>query len=636
MKIGYDILFGENRFTGLFENSAVQLPGLTAELINVEDTSTGVSKRRLQITNTGEPGTLFYAQLVYHLAYPHAQLNYFTSDWGSEYTPCQADVTYPIRFGTWSGRSSKGCSPYFTLRPVGGNGPVLGISVGWSGNWEAQAKREGGENSVAVGLLKDDFFKELRTGEVFDNIEIFDCIDTAGEEAVSASFRTYYRDKISLMKKVFSTLPVAFNSWWPYEDKWINESVFYENAKEAKQLGFTNTLLDAGWFGPAGDPTQPESASWFDKQGDWDIVNTNFFPSGIAALGKRVNEEVKIPFGIWCEIEAVGKESHLYKTHPQLIAQRDGKPLNYVCMGNPETREWALGIIKTLVEEYGAKWIKIDFNLDPIACDCEDHGHGKGDGLYAHYKGLYSFMDTVREKYPQLVLENCSSGGLRIDYGIMQHCHIAFLSDPDYTQHHLKCYWGMLSHIHPSGCYHFTKSETVCAHNYTWNEKGERSLEFKPIHEATTIARFDYMTRAAMMSGFGVSHKLTELPRWAKTRLKEHIKVFHEISQDYLYNGDSYRLTPQPLPGFNPENSWSAFAFTANTGNALLFAFKKPGGELQGEFKLLGLEDSALYSIAPYEGGAETQETGYTLKNKGYRVCAEPGEWSQIYRISKL
>lgn len=641
MRIGYDILFSGEHLTGFFGNThtpvqTIREGGLAVSLISDCDSATGVTRRRLQVENTGGTGILHHADICYALDFPHAHLSYFTSDWGSEYTPCEVDVTYPVRIGTWSGRSAKGCSPYFTVCPVGREHSFFGVSIGWSGNWEAAVKRHDGGNLVTAGLLKDDFFKQLGENEVFENIEIFDSFHTQSQELLAASFRTYFRDNISLMKTVFKSLPVAFNSWWPYEDKWIGEEVFYQNAVEAKKLGCTNTLMDAGWFGPPGDPNEPGASQWHDKQGDWDLVNTAFFPSGIAALGKKVNEEARIPFGIWCEIEAVGKDSRLYETHPQLIAMKNGKALNYVCMGNPETQKWAFDTVKTLVEEYGAKWIKIDFNLDPVSCDCEAHGHGKGDGLYAHYKGLYSFMDTIRAAYPELVIENCSSGGLRIDYGIMQHCHIAFLSDPDYTPHHLKCYWGMLSHIHPCGCYHFTKSETVCEHNYAWDENGERWSEMKPVTPETSLARFDYMTRAAMMSGFALSHKLTELPEWAKTRYRQCIKIFHEISDDFLYNGDVYRLTPQPGAQLREGGRWSGFSFLSQKKEALLFVFKKPGGEFKTVFKIPSLQADALYCIEPYEGGEKVYSTGYRLEKDGHFVSAESEEWSEIYKIIRV
>ena len=641
MKIGYDVCINQTRYTGFFEERFLRVElkeNIWVALVLEKDKTTGVRKSRLAVENKSEKDIeISYTHLRYILNVPHAHLSYFTSEWGSEYSPVEVDVTYPIRIGTWSGRSSKGCSPYFHVGSVQGDGDLAGFSVGWSGNWEATVEHSGGENIITVGLLKDDFYTTVKPGDIFENIEIFDAkTENGNREELAAKFRTYYRDNISFMSERFDTLPVCYNSWWPYEDKLINEDVFYENTKIAKSLGFTNTLLDAGWFGPAGNPAEMGASAWSDKQGDWDLINTALFPSGIKKLGMRINQEIGIPFGIWCEIEAVGKDSHLFETNPELIAMKNGRPLDYLCMGNPKTQEWAIGIFETLIEEYGAKWVKIDFNRDPIACDCEEHGHGKGDGLYEHYKGLYGFMDKIREKYPHVVLENCSSGGLRLDYGIMQHCHLAFLSDPDYTPHHLKCFWGALSHIHPCGCYHFTKSEIIGDHNPHWDNYGNRISERIPITEKTTVERLDYMTRACMMSSIGFSLKLTELPKWALLRIKQHVKIFKEIAKEYIYKGDVYRLSDQPLhtPELGPK--WSGFEFINADKNAIFFVFKKSGGVKEVNLQLQGLLTDSLYEISPYEGGKKELKTGYELMQDGFTVYAQSEEWSQLYSVKQV
>lgn len=639
MRIGYDVLIGEIRYRGSFGSSPGKLQTVKTETCTLElhsdaDSATGVCKRRLEIASAcGEPQTIRYAHITYTLDYPTAHLRYFTSDWGSEYTPAELDVTYPVRIGTWSGRSAKGCSPYFQVNSLQEDHEMLGISVGWSGNWEATVQRLSTENFVSVGLLKDDFYRTLGPGERFENIEIYDCARVSEDpEDLAFSFRSYFRDHISLMKDVFQDLPVCYNHWWPYEDKWINEEVFYRDAKAAKELGCTNTLLDAGWFGPPGDP-KDGAPGWYDKQGDWELTNTRLFPSGLEQLGMRINTDVGIPFGIWCEIEAVGEKSHLRQTHPELIARKDGKLLNYVCFGNPKTREWALDIFRMLIQEYGARWIKIDFNLDPVSCDCQEHGHGTGDGLYEHYRGLYDFMDTVRRWYPQVVLENCSSGGLRIDYGVMQHCHLAFLSDPDYTPHHLKCFWGILSHIHPCGCYHFTKSETVCSHNRTLDKDGQIFPEYKPITNDTPVSSLDYMVRACMMSSFGLSQKLSRLPEWALVRIREHIEIFKEISGDYLYDSDCYRLTGQTAALPKPEDNWTAFQFTADKASSLVFVFKMGLGKQAQHFPLKGLNPDTLYKVTAYEGGEPIYGNGGELMRKGILAFSDAKEWSEIYRV---
>ena len=112
--------------------------------------------------------------------------------------------------------------------------------------------------------------------------------------------------------------------------------------------------------------------------------------------------------------------------------------LGYVCLGSDAGRAHARQLLETLVAKTHCEWIKIDFNLDPKAgCSCTDHGHGAGDGLYAHYRGLYALYDDFRSAHPEVIVEACASGGLRVDAGLLRHVHCAFLSDPDWVPHHL-------------------------------------------------------------------------------------------------------------------------------------------------------------------------------------------------------
>ena len=161
-------------------------------------------------------------------------------------------------------------------------------------------------------------------------------------------------------------------------------------------------------------------------------------------------------FGLWCEIEAIGKSAHLADTHPEISATRDGEPLGYVCLGSAAGQQWALATLERLISEYHCDWIKLDFNLDPGAgCNRRDHGHGAGDGLYAHYQGYYALLTAIRSRYPHVVLENCSSGGLRIDLGLARHTHMAFLSDPDWPEHSLQCFWGASLILAPAALLHW-------------------------------------------------------------------------------------------------------------------------------------------------------------------------------------
>ena len=86
-------------------------------------------------------------------------------------------------------------------------------------------------------------------------------------------------------------------------------------------------MMDAGWFGD-----ETDGIGWYEKRGDWDRVNPERFPSGMKAMCGKAKAAEILP-GIWCEIEAVGKDALLNKTHGKLLAKREGRSLGYVCFG---------------------------------------------------------------------------------------------------------------------------------------------------------------------------------------------------------------------------------------------------------------------------------------------------------------
>lgn len=116
-----------------------------------------------------------------------------------------------------------------------------------------------------------------------------------------------------------------------------------------------------------------------------------------------------------------------------------------------------------------------------------------------HYRGYYELLRMVREKYPEVYLENCSSGGLRIDLGLARHTHGAFLSDPDFTRHHLQLFWGATMILHPSTCSRFSWSHTIV--HYASN------VDKDPIKPDMPRHRLDYIIRANMLNIFGLSYR---------------------------------------------------------------------------------------------------------------------------------
>lgn len=531
-------------------------------------------------------------------------VQYFSSDWGQEFEPVRTPLSAdsgPLTLETRFGRSSKGQHPWFCLSRT--DGGLLSGSVVWSGNWmfRFEPLPDGGYR-LSGGLSDWNFYKDLQPFESMVSprvaLALGDSLDDIAQQYAGVGRRYWYpRNALS------EALPVEWNHWWSYEDKDINEDVFRRNVDAAARLGIELCTLDAGWFGQ-----NDAGSAWYEQRGDWDRVNTERFPSGIRALADYTHAR-GMKFGLWCEIEALGIKARLAEQRPELAALRDGLPLGYVCFGNPAAQEWAFQTLSHLITEYQCDWLKLDFNLEPGAgCNRLDHGHGGGDGLYEHYRGYYAMLDRLRETFPDVVLENCSSGGLRIDLGMLRHTHLTFLSDPDWPAHHLHVLWGATSMLAPNACLHWSFSEW-CSPNPPPQQT------FNPHDPALKPHQFDYHTWMAMLSACGFSQKLPDLPDWVAERMARHIRLYKERIRHFVREGTLYRLTEQPNRSGTGER-WCAFQYSLAEAEHLLAVFRLPGAEPVRAIRLQGLAPDTRYRLMWHDG--QTREAdGAALMRDG-------------------
>lgn len=548
-------------------------------------------------------------------------LKYFMSEWGKEFTPADVPLEGTKTLEVTSGRSSRGMHPWFSLTAE--NGYILTCSIAWSGNWIARFEPgPAGGYIISGGISNWNFSKTLKPGQTIEGIHVIYIHLPKGElNDTSVEFQRWGRNYLYPKNKLSGSMPVEWNTWWPYEDVELNQDVFKANTDECTKLGTEVCTLDAGWFG------RSEDSCWYNVRGDWHKVNTKRFPSGIRAISDYVHSK-GLKFGIWCEIEAIGEEAELSKIHPEYVARREGEHLGYVCMGSPEAREWAFGVLGKLIKDYKADWIKLDFNLDPKAgCNRTDHGHGLEDGLYEHYTGYYRLLDTIMEKYPDILLENCSSGGLRLDLGMMKHTHITYLSDPDYAEHSLQLIWGATTMFHPSVCLHWSWSQT--RKEYTANVDNE------PIKADMPRYKFDYFIRISMLGGFGYSYKLPELPEWCFERLKHHTGFYKDTVRVILKEADMYSLTGQVIRNGGGDR-WSAFFYVNESRkDSILFVFRLTGGEKERIIKLRGLKEDITYKVRYQDSGRCIEITGKELMKTGLKFDGLEEEASEIVLITR-
>lgn len=544
-------------------------------------------------------------------------LTYYISDWGSEFYPQKKKIESQFSFGSLFGRSCKGFIPWVGIETEKG---YIASTLAWSGNWTCNFTPIDDYFCFTLGYSSSGTFFDIHPNKTLESALLLTSFDQT-EEYASLAFRRYFRDKLRLDRpEKDSAIPITFNAWWPYEDKFISEDIFIENATKAKEIGLNFAILDAGWFG-----NDREDQSWFEKRGDWYIENIRTFPDGIKKLFNDV-ALLGISPGIWCEIEAVGKDAALNISKPEIIAKRDDVSLGYVCFGFEQTREWAFEVIDKLVTGYGAKWIKFDFNLDPgKGCNSKKHDHGEGDGLYSHFKGYYMFLKRLHEKYPELIIENCSSGGLRMDIEMLSYTHVTHLSDPDYTDFHLQCFWGALSYLHQSALLHFSWSEVLGEHN-----KGIKN----PVDYFKNSNIFDFMIRANLMGVTGFSYKLIDLPQWCIESLRKHTSFYKKIYKDFIFDGDIVRLTKQPLMGGRGER-FPVFQLTDRMGNSVIFAFRLQNSKSEQKVVLMGLIEDAMYEISDIDEEFVCKKYGRDLTKEGILINLQDEMSSEILMVKK-
>jgi alpha-galactosidase len=597
---------------------------MSADILQVHYDDCDVKEQWVNLRNTGKTGLEITRidSLKKILPADRYTLMYYTSSWGKEFELVSVPLEGTKILEVKSGRSSNGMHPWFAL--VGSSGSILTCAIAWSGNWIARFEPlAGGRYHLTAGLNNWQFHKTLEPGESLESPHIISC-DLAKGDLADTSLRLgkWGRRHWYPKNPLSQSIPVEWNSWWPYEDVELNEDVFKANVDVCGMIGVEVCTLDAGWFGPSDD-----SSKWYRLRGDWNHVNGMRFPSGIRSLSDYVHGK-GLKFGIWCEIEACCADAELTSLRPDLIARRDGAHLGCVCMGNPETVEWAFGVLERLIVEYGADWIKLDFNLDPGAgCNRTDHGHGEGDGLYAHYMGYYRLLDRIREKYPHVVLENCASGGLRIDLGILKHLHMTFLSDPDYSEHCLQLVQGASTMLHPSACLHWAWSQT--RDTFTATPAND------PICVDMPLSKFDYMIRNAMLTVPGFSYRLPDFPQWCIKRLAYHIAFYKNTVRRFVLKADMISLAGQVLRSGEGER-WSCFLYVDEAGGGLLFVFRLKGGETAHTVMLHGLAEGNAYQLEFQDSGISLKRTGAELLTDGLTFDSLVEESSEIVRISLM
>lgn len=299
------------------------------------------------------------------------------------------------------------------------SGQVWGVHLGWSGNQRSFAERPPtGERMLGAGELLLPGEAELAGGQSYETPWLYAAFGEAGLDSMSARFHSYARSLPHIAERA---RPVTFNSWEALGFSLSPEAIL-GLAERAAAVGAERFVIDDGWFG--GRRTDRSSL------GDWH-VSDDVFPDGLDHVADRIRE-LGLEFGIWFEPEMINEDSELARAHPDwLMRLPDRLPVEsrhqqVLDLANPDAWSWIYHSIADIVERYGVGYIKWDHNRDLI-----DAGTGadRVAGTRHQTLALYALLDALRERFPELTIESCASGGARIDLGILERCDRFWTSD---------------------------------------------------------------------------------------------------------------------------------------------------------------------------------------------------------------
>ena len=218
---------------------------------------------------------------------------------------------------------------------------------------------------------------------------------------------------------------------------------------DAAEMGLEMFVLDDGWFG-LDYPRNDDKAGL----GDWE-VNTNKLPEGIDYVASYAHSK-GLKFGIWIEPEMVNPNSNLAKKHPDWIVQSPGREIYQqrsqwlLDLTNPEVQDFVYGVFdRTVSLSPNIDYVKWDSNRRVMSFG-SPYLDEETDRFYVEYvQGLYKVLNRVREKYPHIIVQCCSSGGNRVDYGSMKYFNEVWTSDNSDAISRTRIQWGT-SLIYPA------------------------------------------------------------------------------------------------------------------------------------------------------------------------------------------
>jgi alpha-galactosidase len=354
-------------------------------------------------------------------------------------------------------------------------------------------------------------------------------------------------------------------------------------------------VVDAGWYG------SKEPNEWGNNVGDW--VAGPWMKNGFEPIPNYAHKK-GMRFGLWVEIEAAGQNSDLKKDHPEWLAKRNGEPCaggRALDLANPEVENFCFGTICRLIEQYNLDMYRLDHNHNIGLGATRQNGEFCENTLWRYYEALYRVFDKLREKYPNVVFQNCAGGGGRLDWGTLGRFHNTELSDWMRRPRGARILAGVMMSLPPEILLRTFGTEVP-----EWQMDGDLDSQIR----ISMICRPIYR---------GIAPSLAELSPYLKEKLIEYNRLYKGFFKPLLKNCLVYHHTPfQPVLKAAPATILEYGSPDKEKGMIMAFTQSGPCEDLN--IKLRGVSREKTYEVTFSNSGEKAVIDGYELAASGIRI----------------
>lgn len=518
------------------------------------------------------------------------------NEWGNEGNFQWQDIPLNSELAFGSSRGRSGHTSPFVLVHNNVYGGYFLAHLAWSANWRMGFQCEYGRNAGNSKLkftmqpVSPAPMRVLSPGETIDLPEVHFGLNHESFDDVIQCWHRYLRRHV--LPRVGDGLqPVIYNHWG-YMEHELSEAKLMNEIDIANEIGAELFMVDAGWYADANTP-------WEHTSGDW--IAGNRLPSDLFPVLDYARSK-GLKCGLWVEIESAGKSSMLTKDHPDWFITRYGKPVERILdLAKPEVAKYVEDHIFQIIERYKIDMFRLDYNIDAREGGFNARDNRMENTLWRHVEVIHGIFDKVRMKYPELQLENCSSGGGRTDLGMLSRFTTAWTSDWMKMPRTVRILNGMSMALPPE---FINRLLGVCmAGSY----RGNLETQFHVI-----------MLAHPAISGLMPSLEDSN-PELLKIS-KKYLHIYKNFIRPFVREASVYHHTPV-IHGADA-SGWCVLEYVSDDrSKAVAGVFRLVNAESDTYLmRFRGLDPSRFYRVTSEPGGMNSRHDGSVLMGQGLTI----------------